>query len=108
MPCTGNTNWNNIPNTHADARPVEYRRVLDVLAIRIVEGAFRNAEVAGVFEIADIAEPFDIHDGNLRVQVKCCWFERKPPTSWAHITLNGQWELLRNYTGEVVDNIALN
>jgi hypothetical protein len=33
------------------------------------------------------------------------WFGRKPKTTWAHITLNGNWELLRNFSGTVVKNI---
>ena len=55
---------------------------------------------------AEVAQPFDVFDGKTRVEVKVYWFERKPKTTWAHITLNGEWELLRNYSGNVVDNIG--
>ena len=106
-PCAGNTDWEGIPHTSPNASPVEMRRVVDVLAIRIRNGHLRGSDIKeGVFELADVAQPFDVFDGKTRVEVKVCWFERKPKTTWAHITLNGEWELLRNYSGNVVDNIA--
>ena len=75
-----NTNWDGIPHT--------------------------NPEVEGVFELANTTQPFGVFNGALRAEVKCTWYDRKPPTSWMHIQLLDNWELIPNYCGEVADNIA--
>lgn len=101
-----NTDWENIPHTNPNAKVKSHRRAVDVLAIRVKSASIRNADVSDVFEVADIPQPFSIFNGVLRAEVKCLWCDRKPHSSWAHLTLGNQWELIRNYSGEVADNIA--
>lgn len=101
-----NTDWENIPHTSTNANVKSYRRAVDTLAIRVKSASIRNAEVSGVFELADIPQPFSVLNGVLRVEVKCLWYERKPPSSWTHLQLIDSWELIRNYSGEVADNIS--
>ena len=101
-----NTNWENIPHTNSKATVVRPRKVLDTLAIRVESAKFRMATLSGVFELADNPQPFSLVDGKLKVEVKCLWYDSKPPNSWLHITLGDQWELVRNFSGEVADNIA--
>lgn len=99
--------WNDRYNTNSNALPDgQLRHVVDVLAIRISDGHLRGSNFSGVFEVADVPQPFDLFDGKHRVQVKVGWFGMKPKTSWSHITLNGEWELIRNYSGKVVHNLA--
>ena len=101
-----NTDWENIPHTDPKATVISHRKIVDTLAIRIISGSIRDAVVCDeVFEIADNPQPFGIHDGVLRAEVKCFWYARKPPSSWMHIKLLGDWELIHNYSGEVADNI---
>ena len=100
------TDWDNIPQTNPNAVVKSHRRVLDTLAIRVKSASIRNAEVSGVFELADIPQPFSIFNGVLRVEVKCLWYERKPPSSWTYFQLLDNWELIHNYSGEVADNIS--
>ena len=101
-----NTNWGGVPTTNSNATIKSFRRCVGVLAIRVKSASIRNAEVTGVFELADTPQPFGVFNGVLRAEVKCTWFDRNPPTSWTHIQLLDSWELIRNYSGEVADNIA--
>lgn len=101
-----NKNWDGIRNTNPNAIVNRTRKALDSLAIRVESAELRSATLTAVFEVADIPQPFSLVDGKLKVEVKCLWYDRKPPTSWAHLTLGSQWELIRNYSGEVADNIA--
>jgi len=101
------TEWNHKYDTHPSAKPdVQLRQVVDVLAIRITNGHLRGSDFDGVFEVAETSDPFDVFAGKQRVEVKVGWFGMKPKTTWSHITLNGEWELIRNYSGKVVHNIA--
>ena len=99
--------WDDRYNTHAHAQPDgQLRHVVDVLAIRIADGHLRGSDFSGVFEVAEVPQPFDVYDGKHRVQVKVGWFGMKPKTSWSHVTLRGEWELIRNYSGKVVHNLS--
>lgn len=100
------TEWDEKFNKNASAQPVEHRYVVDVLAVRVQKAHLRGSDFDGVLEVADVPKPFDSYADKPRVQVKVGWFGMKPKTTWAHITLNGEWELIRNYSGEVVHNLA--
>lgn len=101
-----NTDWTGIRNSDAKAKIKDYRKVLDVLAIQVENASIREAEVTGLFELANTTQPFDVKDGELRVEVKCLWYERKPKTTWMHLTLSKNWALITNYSGEVANNIS--
>ncbi len=101
------TEWDDKYNKHPSVQPVEHRYVVDVLAVRVEKAHLRGSDFDGVFEVADVPKPFDSYADKPRVQVKVGWFGMKPKTTWAHITLNGEWELVRNYSGEVVHNLAV-
>jgi hypothetical protein len=100
-----NTDWTGVKKTDPNAKVVRHRKVLDTLAIRVKKAELRLSTLNDVFEVADIPKPFTIDDGVLTVQVKCLWDDRKPKKTWAHIRLLGDWDLIRNYTGQVADNI---
>jgi hypothetical protein len=104
------TEWNHKYDTHTSAKPEpgQERRAEHVLAIRITNGHLRGSDFDGVFELANVQQPFDNHgkNGQLRVEVKVGWFGMKPKTTWSHITLNGPWELIPNYSRMVVHNLA--
>ena len=101
-----NTDWENIPHTDPNATVISHRKIVGTLAIRIISGSIRDADVCDeVFEIADNPQPYGIHTDVLRAEVKWFWYARKPPSSWMHIKLLGDWELIHNYSGEVADNI---
>jgi hypothetical protein len=106
MPISLTANWDEIPHTHSTAVPTSMRYVLDSPSIRLVDGRIRGATVSGIFELANVAQYFDDFNGNRRVQVKVGWFGAKPRTTWTHIILGDEWELLPNFTGEVVHNIS--
>lgn len=99
--------WNSKYDTNTNAAPVEYRLVVDVLAVRVTNAHLRGSDISGFFEVADVPKPFDSYADKPRVQVKVGWFGMKPKTTWAHITLNGEWELVRRYSGEVVHNLGV-
>jgi hypothetical protein len=98
--------WDHHYDKNAHAEPVETRHGESVLAIRIEHGHLRGSDFAGIFEVADVPDPFNIHDGLLRFECKVGWFGMKPKTTWSNITIKGRYQLLRNYTGPVVHNLA--
>lgn len=101
------TDWTGIAHTDVRAKPTSWTQVEGVLAVRVECARIRGAEVSGVFAVSDHPEPITVHgDGTPRAEVHCLWFGRKPPTSWMHLTLAGKWQLVRSYTGPVVENIS--
>ena len=105
MPTEITDQWNRKYDIDPNAGPTEHRVVANSLAIRITKGPLRTSEFDGIFELADVPKPFELHDGKLRVEVMVGWFGMKPKTTWSHITLNGDWELLRNWSGKVAHNL---
>jgi len=97
--------WENIPHTNSDAVVERYREVLDVLAICVDKASVRGAEVSGWFEVADCANPFTFERSSLTVEVKCHWYGLKPDKEWMHLRVSNKYQLVRRYTGSVVDNI---
>ena len=102
----GNTNWDGIPNTDPTAHCSSLRNVVDVMVISVENAQIRSATVSGVFEIADVPNPFRIVDGDLKVEVKCLWHDRKPSDTWMHLAVSNKYQFIRRYTGQVVENIA--
>lgn len=100
------TIWDAKYNTNAEATVSAYRKVKNVTAIEIKNGFYRGSEIHGVFEVANTEDPIKENSGKLKVEVLCGWFGMKPRTTWIHITLTGKWELLDNYSGEVVLNLG--
>ena len=100
-----NTDWIGVPHTDKNATIKRHRKVLDVLAIRVFNASIRSAVVSDVFELADITTPLSCSNGKIQAEVKCFWNERKPLTSWMHLSLEQEWEIIRNFTGNVADNI---
>jgi hypothetical protein len=101
-----NTDWTGVPNKYPIAKPISYRQVMNVRAVHIHEGYLRGATFNNCyFEVADCIDPFDTYAGKSRIEVKVLWFDRKPATTWTHITLIGNFELLDDYSGSVVENI---
>ena len=99
--------WTDVVHTCQSAVPTSMRHVTSAPAIEVINASIRNACVSGVFQIANVPAPFKtLKNGQMRVEVNCLWFGRKPPTTWMHITLSGEWELHQHYTGPVVENIS--
>ena len=98
------SDWNRRYDTYTGA--VEYREVANVLAIKVHDAHLRGSDLTDVFEVADSDKPFDIKNGELRVEVKVGWFGMRPKKTWSHLTLKGNWQLLRNYKGKVAHNLG--
>jgi predicted transcriptional regulator len=98
--------WKGAPNTNSKAVITKLRKVKDKLVIEVTKAHIRNAEVKGVFELANSEMPFRIKKGVLTVEVICLWHGKKPKTTWTHLTLGKKYELVAGYTGEVVANIG--
>lgn len=89
--------WDGRYNTNIHAESVKTRHGESVLAIRIEHGHLRGSDFAGIFEVADVPNPFDVNkNGELRVECKVGWFSMKPKTTWSNITIKGPYQLLRN------------
>jgi hypothetical protein len=93
------------PYTNEHAKPIHLRKVRNTLAIKL-NGMYRDAKIRGVFAVYPHKRPFRIHKGKLRVLVDCKWFDDRPGRNALKVELSGNWELLPNYTGEVVWEIG--
>jgi hypothetical protein len=106
MPSEITSIWNQKYNTNTEARPIEYRTVRNARVVRVSNAHLRGSNFGGVFELADTQDPSDFFDGQERAEVKVGWFGMKPKTTWSHITLGDEWELIENYSGKVVHNLG--
>jgi hypothetical protein len=95
------------PNTDANAVPNVMCNVINHRVVLIKEGSIRGAGVKNLFFLlADQGEHFR-HDAPKRISVKCYWYHWKPKTSWMGISVKeGAYEIIENYTGEVVVNFG--
>lgn len=98
--------WKGAPDTNPKAAISKLKKVKGKLAIEVTKAHIRNAQVSGVFEIANSEMPFRIKKGELTVEVICLWHGKKPKTTWTHLILGKKYELIPNHTGEVVANIG--
>ena len=105
---THNSDWTGIRSTSKLAKPVSYRSVENRLVVKVEQSFFRGSHFKNCFfEVSDKKEPIDTYAGKQRIQVKVLWFGRKPKTTWAHITLVGNYELIYGYTGDVVNDFGV-
>ena len=61
MACKGNygMGWDkNTPDTFEAAKPTDWEEVVNILAIEIKNGYYRDATFSGIFEIADINKKY--------------------------------------------------
>lgn len=100
------TTWDNVPHTDDKATVTATRPVIDVMVIEVANAKIRNATVNGTFEVADVANPFRLDNGVLKVEVKCHWYGLQPKDAWMHLTISNKYQFIRRYTGEVADNIS--
>lgn len=105
MAAKSNAHWKGAPNTNHKAAINKLRKIKGGLTIEVTKARIRNAEVTGIFELANSKMPFRIKKGELTAEVICLWHKKKPKTTWTHLTLGKKYELIHNYTGEVVANI---
>ena len=100
--------WNeSTPSSHPKAKPTRWRYVKGVPAISV-----QNATYRGCLPFNGILELVSIHSqkvhGEERYEVYCAWFGIKPPTVYPRIYVDqGHFEIIHNYSGEVIDNLSL-
>ena len=69
-------------------------------------GVGQGRLVSGHFLVVQKDNPRSYKEGNWRIEVECYWFEKKPKTSWMHLTVNNGFEYVKNYKSEVIHNIG--
>ena len=99
--------WDDVVNTNPNAKPQEPREVKDAMVIHVDGAMIRSATVNGIFEIADVPNPFTYQDGSLTVKVNCRWYGLYPEggENYLHLRISNSYMLNRNYSGDVVANI---
>lgn len=101
------TAWEGVPMTDAAAIPKCVRAVSNVPAIKIQKGAIRNAQFENcIFELVSENDTPKMRWGMKRILVKCLWFGKKPPTTWMHVGIIGEFDIIQNYTGDVVEGFG--
>ena len=102
-----NTDWTGIPNTDAKAGVTKFKPVSNVTVIRISKASIRYAQLDDcVFELVDAASIPQMRWGKNRIEVKCFWYGCKPPACWMNIAIDGDYEIIPNYSDEVVYDIG--
>lgn len=101
--------WNaddKIPNTNVHALPSRTLSVTNVLAIRVRSATYRSCQpINGVFElVSDVPQSVANEE---RFEVYCAWFGVKPRNRYPRISVGGNYEIIQNYTGDVIDNISV-
>ena len=99
--------WDTVKHTDAKSQVVSFRKAVDVMAVTVKKASIRHAVVSGTFEVADVANPFTLVNGVLKVEVKCHWHGLPPAVKWMHLTIPNKYQFMRRYTGEVVDDIGV-
>jgi hypothetical protein len=94
------------PNTEPNAVATGWRDVEDVPAIRVRGATYRDSQpLDGVFELVRL-RPQKVNRES-RYEVYCAWFGVKPRRTFPRIAVKtGGFEIIRNYSGEVIDNIS--
>lgn len=100
-----NSDWTGIPMTSKTATPKKAMPVKDARVVYLKKASIRGSEVGGTFLLAEGAE-VQTYAGRRRIEVQCLWFNRKPKTTWMHLTLLSEPMFKNNFTGEVVSNIG--
>lgn len=102
-----NTDWTGIPSNDELAEPTSRRSVSNATVIHVSRASIRDAVVEDAyFELSTEKGAYGSYAAKQRVEVKCLWYGRKPPTTWMHITLLGPHIEQNDYTGEVVWDIG--
>ena len=95
------------PGTDVNAEPTVVCNVINHRVVLIKEGSIRGARVANLFFLLADDRAHPRHDAHQRLAVKCYWYNWKPKTSWMGILVKeGAYEIIENYTGEVVVNFG--
>ncbi len=98
------------PHTDSDARISQLRFAQNVRAIRVENASYRSAFLTGVFELDDNknTDPVKMQPaGKEKARVVFSWHGVTPRTSYPKLDLSlAKYEVLNNYTGEVVDNVS--
>ncbi len=99
--------WNNsTPHTSRKATATEKRQVTNVNAIRVKGATYRGCQpIDGIFELADTQ--MQSISGDIRFEVVCGWFGVKPYNTYPQIKIADDYKIIKNYTGEVINNISI-
>jgi hypothetical protein len=94
------------PHTNSDAHVTRHRKVDGAKVIRVTGATYRGSRpIDGVFELVS-DRPQQVA-GEQRFEVYCVWFGVKPHTKYPRISVTPSgWKLLRNYSGDVIDNLS--
>ena len=94
------------PDTHEHATVTRSRTVSGVPGIRVRGATYRGCRpIDGVFELVAL-NPQRVA-GEERYEVYCAWFGVKPLTTYPRISISpGHYEILPDYSGEVIDNLS--
>lgn len=99
----------NTPHTDPAAKVSRHRTVSGVAAAKVLGASYRNATLSGIFELTNqtSADPVrDLPGGKRKIQVVCAWYGCKGDLHFDVSDTGSSVEIIRNYSGEVVDNIS--
>jgi hypothetical protein len=73
----------------------------------VEKATYRGCEpFSGYFELVFPATEPRQYQNKLCAEVYCAWHNKKPLTCFPHIQILGNYKIIQNYSGEVVDNLA--
>ncbi len=102
-----NNKWGDIPNTYRKAVPLEYDTVVSKSVVWIERGFLRGSYISDQYlELSELDPVFTTRKHKQRIEVKLLWFGRKPQVTWANVTILGDYEIIKRYSGPVLRNIG--
>jgi hypothetical protein len=106
MDISKTSNWDSASHTNSKAEIIAHTKFNGKLAIEVKNAYIRKAKISGIFQIAEVDNPFTVKNGVLRVEVECMWEGKKPKSSWMHLIIKNKYKILLNHKGSVVSNVG--
>ena len=98
---------NNIPNTCADAKVSQIKRVQDVFAIEVKNAKYRGTTFSGILELVNGSDSIRKFKGAYRANAKLAWFGQELKKRNPFINLSdAEVMLLLSYSGDVVASLG--
>lgn len=95
------------PKSDFGASPKRFREVSGVSVIQVDSATHRKSQsFSGVFELVAPSKDPRQFQGKLCAEVYCAWHSTKPFTSYPHIHILGNYKVIHDYSGRVVDNLT--
>ena len=94
------------PHTSEKAKPKQTKEIINATVVRVKNASYRSATFSGTFLIAD-GVILNLANPPKTIEVYCLWFGFRLRTRGIKLIIDpATTEVITNYDGEIVTNIA--